>query len=83
MKKEVNQEKTKQERAEEAVRGYLENHLHDVDSYESISFGTIDTTNIQKLPYKIKHLFRANNSIGVPVAEERVFYLDSTLTVWE
>lgn len=67
--------------AQKNVREYLQTVLHDPASYESIWFSAIDSTNLTLYPYSIKHKYRSNNILGVPVVEEGFYLLSDSLTL--
>lgn len=56
------------------VKSYLKNHLKDPDSYESIEWSVIKKSSNG---YSVRHKYRAKNSFGGYVVENKVFYMDS------
>ena len=62
------------------VKKYLKSTLKDPDSYESISWGTVQKNNDG---YSVYHKYRAKNSFGGYVVEEHVFNIseDGIITI--
>src|SRR5258708_2380321 len=63
------------------VENYLKNsYLSDPDSYQEISWSAVFKLNESKevgVPkYQVRHKYRAKNSTGAYIAEEKVFRLD-------
>lgn len=56
------------------VEGYLKNSLKDPDSYEGIEWSKV--ANNRDGTYKVRHKYRAKNSFGGYVIENKVFILD-------
>jgi hypothetical protein len=57
------------------VSYYLKNNLNDPDSYESVSWGTLQPSGSEFL---IPHKYRAKNGFGATILQSQVFVLDST-----
>lgn len=58
------------------VENYLKrNYLKDPDSYQSIEWGKVVELNSDK--YVVRHKYRARNSYGGYVVEEKLFVLDA------
>jgi hypothetical protein len=72
---------TRQDKAEAAVRAYLEKNLSDPSSYEPVEFGRAATiADDQTTPTDdsliiISHTYRANNEMGATVKEHKNFRL--------
>ena len=67
-----------QTKAMAGVRVYLKRHyLKDPDSYEGISWEAFGTYNKDNNTYFTLHKYRAKNSYGGYVVEEKLFVLDS------
>ncbi|MFT0280834.1 hypothetical protein [Bacteroides thetaiotaomicron] len=67
-----------QTKAMAGVRVYLKRHyLKDPDSYEGISWEAFGTYNKDNNTYFALHKYRAKNSYGGYVVEEKLFVLDS------
>ena len=63
------------------VNDYLKNnYLDDPDSYHSISWSEVFKLNDSKelgfASYQVRHKFRAKNSFGGYIVEEKIFKLD-------
>ena len=67
------------------VESYLKsNYLKDPDSYEAIEWSAVVIDSTKKegnYKYFVRHKYRARNSFGGYVIENKVFYLDSSGTV--
>jgi hypothetical protein len=62
------------------VETYLKENLNDPDSYQSISWSAVvkinDTKEVGFPSYQVRHKYRAKNSFGGYVVEEKVFRMD-------
>ena len=58
------------------VERYLKNNLKDPDSYESIEWSAVNEMENGN-GYYVRHKYRAKNSFGGYVIENKVFFLDS------
>lgn len=59
------------------VESYLRNYLNDPKSYEGIEWSKVnETKNNDNYKYWVRHKFRAKNSLGGYVIENKIFYLD-------
>ena len=62
------------------VERYLKNNLNDPDSYQSISWSAVvklnDTKETGFVSHQVRHKYRAKNSFGGYVVEEKMFKLD-------
>ena len=63
------------------VESYLKNNLKDPKSYESMEWSAVERTG--NGGYKVRHKYRAKNSFGGYVTENKVFYLDANGNVVE
>lgn len=59
------------------VKLYLKKNLKDPDSYEAIEWSKVQKTNEG---YMVRHKYRAKNSFGGYVIENKVFYLNKKRT---
>ena len=58
------------------VERYLKNNLKDPDSYEAIEWSAVNEMENGN-GYYVRHKYRAKNSFGGYVIENKVFFLDS------
>ena len=58
----------------QSVRSYLKKTLKDPDSYQSIEWSSVQK---EGDGYFVRHKYRAKNSFGGYVIENKIFYLDS------
>ena len=65
--------------AMEGVRTYLMNTLKDPGSYQDIEWSPVGKNDAGR--YYIRHKYRAKNSFGGYVVEEKIFYLDDNFRV--
>ena len=60
------------------VKDYLKTNLLDPNSYESINWGYVDKVNKENYTYVVRHKYRAKNSFGGYVIENKVFFLSNS-----
>ena len=76
---------TKQQKAEQAVKIYLEKTLNDPSSYESVSFSNVQlvidkTTGKSAGWWEINHTYRAKNEYGGIISKTECFSIDTTFS---
>ena len=60
------------------VERYLKANLSDADSYESMEWSAVnEMSGNGEYKYWVRHKYRAKNSYGGYVIENKIFYLDS------
>ena len=59
------------------VERWLKAHLKDPDSYQSIEWSRVVARPGTPCPYTVRHKYRAKNSFGGYVIENKLFCLDS------
>lgn len=74
----ISKEYLAKSRAKVGVRSFLKRHyLKDPDSYEGISWDAFGVYSKENNTYFVLHTYRAKNSFGGYVVEEKLFVLDS------
>ena len=63
------------------VKNYLKANLLDPNSYESINWGYVDKVNKEDYTYVVRHKYRAKNSFGGYVIENKVFFLSNSVRI--
>lgn len=72
--------KTPQEKIEDLIKNYVLENTNDASSYQSVSFGDLDSLFMDKnkktfYGYKMKHKFRAKNAFGAVILNEMEFMI--------
>jgi len=63
------------------VEDYIKKRLTDPDSYESVNWSPVsDLGKNTTAPHRyiVRHMYRAKNSFGVKITENKLFYLDNS-----